>query len=174
MKRLLACLALAFCSSLAFTNTVSAQAKQAEPLVGCVDPSVRQLAEHIKHHYTDQGFITARDAMIHMKSLDAFPVMLELKKGQLYQIIYVGQANGTVHKMVLYDGNDNVLKEKEIYKQKGELPGNYIIFEFTPDRTDTYLLMVMTKLKNKDFCGSITILTPDPAKGHIDYKPFQP
>lgn len=150
------------------------QKKEPGTIVGCMDPVVRQQAEHIKKHYLSQGFMMFRDAMINMTSMDAVPVMMQLTKGRLYEFIYVGQPDGTHHKLVLFDGNDRQIAEKYVYKKKGELPSNYLIYEFTPERTDTYLLMVATRLKNKEFCGSLSVLTPDTTRADITYKPFQP
>lgn len=157
------------------TSSFAQQKKEvAAPIVGCMDPIVRQQAEHIKQHYMAQGFTAYRDAMINMTSMEAIPVMMQLMKGQLYEIVYVGQPDGTNHKLVLFDGNDHQITEQYVHKSKGQLPANYLIYEFTPERTDTYLLMVATRLKNKDFCGSLSVLAADSTKTGVAYKPYQP
>lgn len=162
------------CLCLGTSAFAQPQAKEAMPIVGCMDPVVRQQAEQIKQHYIAQGFTTYRDAMVNMTSMDAVPVMIQLIKGQLYEIIYVGQPAGTNHKLVLLDGNDHQIAEEYVHKKKGELPANYLIYEFTPERTDTYLLMVGTRLKNKDFCGSLSVLAADSTKAGVAFKPYEP
>ncbi len=153
---------------------VAAQKKAPEQPVGCIDANLRLQADEIKQHYTAQGFKVYRDAMINMSSMEPFPVMVQLTGGQLYQIIFVGQAAATNHKMVLYDGNDKAIGEKSITRGQGDGPTNFLIYEFVPGRTDMYLLTFMTRLKNKDFCGSVCIVAADRSKGKIEYKPYQP
>ncbi len=150
-----------------------AQKKIVQP-VGCMDPILRQQADEIKQHYVSQGFVVYRDAMINMSSMEPFPVMVQLMRGQLYEIVFVGQAAATNHKIVMYDGADNKLDERFVTKRHGDDPTNYIIYEFVPERTDTYLLTFMTRLKNKDFCGSVCLLAADRSKGEIKFKPYVP
>ena len=152
---------------------LSAQKKNSGPVVGCIDPNLRLQADAIKQHYVSQGFKVYRDAMVNMSSQETFPIVVQLTGGQLYQIIYVGQQAAANHKMVIYDGADNKLVERPP-NRNGEEWTNYIIYEFVPERSDVYLLTFMTKLKNKDFCGSVCILEADRSKGKIEYKPYVP
>ncbi len=153
-----------------------AQPKGQMQPVGCVDPILRSQSAIIKEHFVSQGFVVMRDAMINMSSMEDFPVMVQLVRGQLYQIIFVGQSAATNHKLVIYDGSDNKMDEKHVSRNRdlSEEQTNFLIYEFIPDRTDMYMLTFMSRLKNKDFCGAVSILTADPKKGKIEYKPYQP
>lgn len=160
----------------AFSEAAEAQKKEQAQPVGCIDAIIRAQAAGIREHYTSQGFVVYRDAMINMSSMEPFPIMVQLSRGQLYQIVFVGQSAATNHKMVLYDGADNKIDERFISraKSKGEEQNNYLIYEFIPERTDMYMLTFMSRLKNKDFCGSVCILAADRKKGKIEYKPYVP
>jgi hypothetical protein len=152
------------------------KAAPAQP-VGCIDANIRLQADGIKQHYVAQGFKVYRDAMINMSSQEPFPVMVQLTAGQLYEIIFVGQPAASNHKMILYDGEDKKIDEKSLARNGKSLsdePTNYIIYEFVPKRTDMYLLTFMSRLKNKDFCGSVCIVAADRSKGNIRYKPYVP
>ncbi len=154
-----------------------AQQRGGDPrqIVGCQDPVLRAQADDIKKHFTEQGFKVYRDAMISMESMQPFPIMVQLQKGQLYQIIFVGQQAASNHRMVMYDGNDRKVDEKFIYKRGGKdggAPTNYLIYEYVPERTDTYLFEFLTRLKNKQFCGSVCIVAADRSKGEIKYTPY--
>lgn len=142
--------------------------------VGCIDPTIRAQADAIKQHYVSQGFSVYRDAMINMSSMQPFPIMVQLVHGYFYQIIFVGQSAATNHKMVIYDGADNKIDEKFVFRKQDGDQNNYIIYEFAPERTDMYMLTFMTRLKNKDFCGSVCIVAIDRSKGSIEYKPYAP
>ena len=176
MKKIIVCLISILVLGTSFQEQAIAQKKDPVQPVGCIDAIIRAQAVDIRDHYTSQGFIVYRDAMINMSSMEPFPIMVQLSRGQLYQIIFVGQSAATNHKMVLYDGADNKIDEKFISRSKstGTEPTNYLIYEFVPDRTDMYLLTFMSRLKNKSFCGSVCIVAADRSKGKIQYKPFVP
>ncbi len=153
-----------------------ADAQKGEPRqpVGCIDPALRLQADAIKQHYAAQGFKVYRDAMINMESMVPFPIMVQLVKGQLYQIVFVGNPRATTHRMIMYDSNDRKVDEKFTTKRHGDDPTNYIVWEIVPDRTDMFLFEFMTRLKNENFCGSVCILAADASKGPVKYTPYVP
>ena len=159
--------------AIGFHENLSAQKTPVQP-VGCIDMNIRAQANGIKQHYVAQGFTVYRDAMINMSSLEPFPIVVQLVRGQLYEIIFVGQPAATNHKMVLYDGADNMIDERFIARRQDIDQTNYFVYEFVPDRTDVYMLTFMTRLKNKNFCGSVCIVTADQSKRQIRYKPYRP
>jgi hypothetical protein len=171
MKKTLSYLIAIIILAAGATNASFAQ-KGTVPPVGCVDPSMRLQADGIKQHFTAQGFKVYRDAMINMESMVPFPVMVQLNRGQLYQIIFVGHPAATNHKIVLYDGADNKIDEKFITRHHGNDKTNYIIYSIVPERTDMYMFTFMTRLKNEHMCGSVCIVAADPSKGMIEYKPY--
>ncbi|MBS1614761.1 MAG: hypothetical protein JST06_01435 [Bacteroidetes bacterium] len=168
MKRIFS---LALCI-LCFTQIARAQGGQ--QLVGCMDPAIRLQAETIKQHYVKQGFKVYRDAMINMESMVPFPIMVQLAKGHLYEIIFVGNPRATNHRMMVYDSDDRKFDEKSVSKHHGDDASNYIIYEFSPERTDAYVFEFMTRLKNENFCGSVCILAADATKGEVKYTPYTP
>ncbi|MEO6833390.1 MAG: hypothetical protein ABI169_14380 [Chitinophagaceae bacterium] len=159
---------------LMFCLPLFAQKGAREPLVGCIDPALRLQADSIKQHYLKQGFVVYRDAMINMESMMPFPVVVQLVRGHLYEIIFVGPKAATNHKMVVYDGDEHKLNEESNFRKFGKTPTNYIVYEFMPERTDNYLLTLMSRWKNKDFCGSLCILATDKTKTEIKYTPYTP
>jgi hypothetical protein len=143
-----------------------------KPSVGCIDKSIRLQADEIKHFYTEQGMVVLRDAMINMESMVPFPVMAEFRKGERYQIVFVGHQAVQRMKMEVFDGNDNRIEERFTYRSRQQ--PNYIIYNFAPERTDTYLFTFMQKLKNENMCGSLCILKLDANKQLTEIKPYQP
>jgi len=167
--RTLSFAAVFLCSAVAASAQQKGEPRQA---VGCQDPILRSQADDIKKHFTGQGFTVYRDAMINMESMSPFPVMVQFQRGQLYEIIFVGQQAATNHRMVIYDGNDRKIDEKFVFKRGSKEVTNYMVYEFVPERTDTYLLEFMTRLKNKEFCGSVCIVAVDRSKGEVKYTPY--
>jgi hypothetical protein len=159
--------------AIVFAAPAIAQTEQRQP-VGCIDPTIRLQADAIKQHYLSQGFKVYRDAMINMESMVPFPIMVQLAQGHLYEIIFVGNPAATNHKMMVYDSNDRKFDEKFVSKHHGEEASNYIIYEFVPERTDAYVFEFMTRLKNKQVCGSVCILAVDASKGQVKYTPYTP
>lgn len=149
-----------------------ADAQRAKPSVGCIDRSIRLQADEIKQHYTNQGFTVFRDAMLNMESMTPSPVMVEMKKGELYQIIFVGSTEAVRMNLSLFDGNDNKLEDRFVYKNRQQ--PNYIIIPFSPERTDTYLIALMQKWKNKELCGSLCIVRMgSTGKQDVKITPYQ-
>jgi hypothetical protein len=172
MKKSVIYLMAAIGLSLSFNAEVAAQKREPVQPVGCMDATLRAQAAEIKQHYVDQGFVVFRDAMINMSSMEPFPVMVQLAAGHLYQIVFVGQAAATNHKIEIFDGADHKLDEKFISRSRDRQVSNYIVYEFVPERTDMYLFTFMTRLKNRDFCGSVSILAADQRKQKLEYKPY--
>lgn len=168
MKSLLFSLALS-CSFIAASPVVHAQQQKAS--VGCIDGAIRQQAQEMKDHYVKQGFEVFRDAMISMSSMEPYPVIVQLQKGQFYQIIFVGSTADSKMKLELYDGHDTKLDEKTAERNR-EQP-NYISYSITPEQSDTYMFLLMQKQKNKDMCGSFTILQLKKDKKDVSVTPYQ-
>lgn len=165
MKRLqfIAVFCALFCS-------FDALAQRPQSAVGCIDKGIRLQADEIKQHYTRQGFVVYRDAMLNMESMSPSPVMVEMRRGDLYQIIFVGTLEVQRMNMDIYDGNDNKILQRFMYKNRQQ--PNYLIVNFVPERTDTYLITLMQKLKNKDMCGSLCILRLDSDKPATRIEPY--
>lgn len=154
----------------AFSLPVSFGALAQKPAVGCIDKSIRLQADEIKHFYIDQGMIVYRDAMINMESLQPIPVMTDLQKGQLYQVVFVGHPAAQRMKLEMFDGNDNKMDEK--FTMRGRDMPNVIIYTVTPERTDSYLFTFMQKLKNENMCGSVCILKIASGQQAVQIKPY--
>lgn len=154
MKKVRRHFAALFVFLLAFAAGSHAQ----QPNVGCIDKNLRLQADEIKQHYVQQGFTVYRDAMVGMQSMSPFPIVVQMSKGQLYQIIFVANQNASKQSIDIYNGRDQKIDEKKATRNR-EQP-NYIQFTFIPEQTDNYLFVLMQKWKAKDICGSFTILKP--------------
>lgn len=132
---------------------IDAQAQQ--PKIGCVDKAVRLQAEQLKHDLKVQGQEVYKDAMIGMTNMEPYPVAVQLEARELYQLIFVANANASKIYFELYDGTDKKIGEKKI-DNKGN--NNFVVYSFMPQKTDMYLVVLTQKVKGKkEICGSFSI-----------------
>lgn len=139
--------------------------------VGCMDASIRLQSQEIKQHFLKQGFEVYKDAMISMSSMEPYPVIVDLQKGMFYQIIFVGNVGDSKMKMEVYDGHDTKLDEKLVMRNRDQ--NNFISYSFTPEQSDTYMFLLLQKMKAKDMCGSFTILKLKGDQKNATVQPFE-
>lgn len=150
MKQIISLLFL----SAVFTSAIPANAQQ-QPNIGCMDKTLRLQAEQIKQDLKAQGMSVYKDAMVSMESREPFPIAVQLTKGQMYQMVFVGSKEASRLTFELYDGQDNKIDQKEL---DDPADANYVIYPFIPDKTDVYLVVLTQKLKSKTLCSSFCIL----------------
>jgi len=144
-----------FCLVVFLFGSKSIYAQQ--PALGCDDKAMRIQSQQLKHDFASQGLSVYKDAMISMESHQPFPVAVQLDKGKLYQLIFIGSRDAKKISMELFDGADKKIDERIIKKPKEQ---NFVVYSFTPEKTDMYLL-VFTQIKgSKSMCGSFSIMQP--------------
>ncbi len=124
--------------------------------IGCVEPGLRVQVREITQQFADQGFTVTRDAMIHMENKEPFPIVVDLKKGVFYQIVFVGNTKAIKLSLETYDVQNKLLDQR--HSQTGKFEPNYISFSFTPEVSGRYMFLLTQKTKLKKFCGSFTIM----------------
>lgn len=148
---ILACLTLAF----------NAANGQILPSLGCNDKSIRLQSEQYKQDFKAQGQEVYRDAMVNMESRQPTPVAIQLNKGVLYQMIFVGSRDANKISFELFDGEDRKIDEKSL---KNPEMTNFIVYSFVPEKTDLYLVILTQVKGTQSLCGSFTIMQPGSAK----------
>lgn len=135
----------------------AAPAMAQKPAVGCMDRAIRIQAEQAKQNFIKQGMAVYKEAMIGMDPNTPYPVAVQLEKGELYQIVYVGSLSATKMRFELLDGNDKQIDEKVLNRP---VENNMVIYSFVPEKSDIYMLMLTQKVR-KPTCGSIAIFRKD-------------
>lgn len=135
---------------------IAGNALAQQPKIGCVDKMIVQRAEVAKASFTKQGMKVYKSAMISMTDQESFPIEVQLDKGKTYQILFIGDEESQKITAELYGNKNKMIERKKL--SQGDEPG-YISFNFSPEKTDIYLLMVTQKQKhNRNMCGNVTIL----------------
>ena len=168
MKKL-AFLPLLFLAVL-FTQKLHAQH---QPNLGCKDTTILKQAYDIRNHYTEQGFVVMRDAMLGMESRVPYPVLMQLNKGDLYILVFIGSPLSKRIDLDLYDGNNQTIARMNVQRNRDQ--PNYIIHNFSPTYSGEYLVVTLQKLKEKSMCGSFFVLKldPDKAKKGASFIPYE-
>lgn len=133
----------------------SASAQQQAPKIGCKNPEISRQAAELKEDMRKQGFEIVNDAMLEMTSKESFPIVVQLKQGEFYQIVFVGDVRSKKMELELYKDKYNRLMNHSRRPVLHE--SNVISVSFAPEETGNYLLMPMQNLKKEMLCGSITI-----------------
>lgn len=135
---------------------------QQQPNLGCKDTTLLKQGMDIKKHYLDQGFTLYRDAMIGMESRIPYPVIMQMKRGELYVIVFIGSAEARRLDLDLYEPNEVVIEKINVQRNRDQ--PNYIIHTFSPLYTGEYLAVALQKWKDKSMCGSFFVLKMDGSK----------
>lgn len=151
MKSLFSFIAILFISF-----TASAQSEQ----LGCIDKDMRVQAEGLKQSFIKQGLSVYKDAQFTMKSQSPMPIVIEMIKGRIYQMVYVGSTQAQKLRMEVLNGDHR----KVTIKETGKGDPNFIVYSFIPEKTDSYIVILSEKFKGATACGSFTLLHDAPKK----------
>jgi hypothetical protein len=146
MKKLISAIAL-----VAISYTAQAQE---QPRIGCMDRAIRIQAEQIKQGFIKQGLNVYKDAMLNMTSKEEYQIAVQLTKGQIYQMVYIGSRQSSKITFDLYQGRNRI--DHKVLNSPEE--SNQIVYSFIPEKSDLYLVVLTQKQKNRDICGSFTIM----------------
>jgi len=149
MKHIILLLTIALLSSQGFAQ------QQSAPGIGCIDKDIVLRIDDVKHSYIEKGLKIYKDAMVTMESEVPYSIEVKLQKNIKYRFLYMGSDISAKSSIELYDGDDKLVTKKEI--ARSEQPG-YIAFDYTPAKTDVYLVILNQKQKHATMCGSFTIL----------------
>lgn len=162
MKSLFSFIAILFISFAA-----NAQSEQ----LGCIDKDMRVQAEGLKQSFIKQGLTVFRDAQFTMKSQEPMPIAIDMVKGRIYQMVFVGSTQAQKIRIEVLNGEH----KKVTVKETGKGDPNYIVYSFIPEKSDSYLVMLSEKFKGVSACGSFTLLHDAPKQAEANQnKPSAP
>jgi hypothetical protein len=142
-----------------------------KPTTGCVDAAIEAQATGIKLGLSKKGMTVFQEGMFKMQSMEPIPVAVKLTAGIPYELIFVGSESANRLTMEIFDGTDNKIDERI------ERSMNNIVYSFTPQKTDVYLVTLYQKRGLKDMCGYFGVMmkgTPRPAAPKRDSVKKQP
>ena len=154
MKNLSLILLVALCSLTGFN--AGAQ-PMAAPQSACDNVSILQQVDSLKKEFEKAGFIVVKEASMSMESEYELPVIVPLREGSWYRVIFIGDVSSKLYEVRMFDWN-----EKQVVYQKkmwGDVDGNIIDYNYIPQFTEYHMIKpVQVNKKKKNLCGYIMLL----------------
>jgi hypothetical protein len=113
-------------------------------------------ADSLKKLFALQGFEIIKEANLEMKSQYETPIILSLKEGTWYRIIFIADKSSKLYEVRMYDWNEKqVVYEKQKPKDMG---GNIINYDYIPRFTEFHMIKpVQINKKKKDIMGTMLL-----------------
>ena len=154
IKKYVSVLFLAMISTfLAFKTSAQTYVKQVVNYE--VSPIMSQV-DSLKKAYSQQGFIVVKEAPMAMESEYEIPVIVPLKEGTWYKVVFIGEITSKLYEVRMFDNN-----EKQVVYQKkmwGDVDGNIINYDYIPRFTEYHMIRpVQVNKKKKQVSGYIML-----------------
>ncbi len=124
----------------------------------CRTGNILQQADSIKQYYTKEGFTVLREASVSMDSEDELPILIPLKQGEPYEIVFIGDNRSNICEVKMYD-----YKEQQVaYQRKkdGEQDPHIIQYQYKPQASEYHMIkpVQVNQQQKKNLCGYIIFL----------------
>jgi hypothetical protein len=120
------------------------------------NPAIMVQVDSLKKEFEKQGFVLARESGMNMESEYEIPVILPLKEGTWYRIIFIGDITSKLYEVRMFDW-----QEKQVVYQKkmwGDIDGNIINYDYIPKFTEYHMVKpVQINKKKKQVAGYFMI-----------------
>jgi hypothetical protein len=113
--------------------------------------AIQSQADSIKAIYAKQGFVVAKESGMNMESEYEVPVILPLKEGTWYRVVFIGDITSRLYEVRMFDWN-----EKQVFygkKMWGDVDGNVISYDYIPKFTEYHLVKPVQINKKKKQVG---------------------
>jgi len=123
----------------------------------CDNVSMLQQVDSIKKAYENSGFIVVKEASMNMESEYELPVIVPLREGTWYKVIFIGDMTSKIYEVRMFDW-----AEKQVFYKKNmwaDVDGNIINYDYIPKQTEYHMIKpVQVNKKKKSLCGYIMLL----------------
>jgi hypothetical protein len=145
---------------LAMAFSLSTNKAHSQPLVTQVasfetSPIMLQV-DSLKKEFEKQGFVLLKEANMAMESEYEIPVIVPLKEGTWYRVIFIGDITSKLYEVRMFDWN-----EKQVVYQKkmwGDVDGNVINYDYIPRFTEYHMIKpLQVNKKKKQLTGYIML-----------------
>lgn len=134
----------------------AAAAQTTAASLGCKDATILTQASELQNNLVNQGFEVLNNAMLSMDSRTELPIVVRMKQGEFYQVVFVGNTRSNRINLDLFHQKRKLVLHKEQRPMKQT--SNAISFSFSPEETDDYTFTLSQVIKSGSTCGSFTIL----------------
>jgi hypothetical protein len=123
----------------------------------CNNASIMQQVDSLKQIFQKDGFIVVKESSMAMESEYEIPVIVPLKEGSWYRIIFIGDISSKLYEVRMFDWNERqVVYQKKMW---GDVDGNIINYDYIPKFSEYHMIKpVQVNKKMKKLCGYIMLL----------------
>ena len=124
----------------------------------CNNKLIRHQIDSLKNVFQRSGFTVIQEASVSMESENELPVMVPMKMGTPYQVVFVGDAQSQSFEVKMYD-----FREKQVFHSRTNAKDgktNIISYSYIPQMSEYHLISTSqtNSKKNKNLCGYILLL----------------
>ncbi len=109
------------------------------------DPALRKQADSLRNRYADNGYTLVEGIPVTMKSDSQLPVIVNLTRGDWYQVIFIGDKRSRASEISLFDFDEHkVAYKRNLISQDG----NVISCSYVPQGSEYHLIRTMQSTKH--------------------------
>jgi hypothetical protein len=124
----------------------------------CNNKMILRQIDSLKNVFHRGGFTIIQEASISMESENELPVMVPMKMGTPYQVVFIGDAQSQSFEVKMYD-----FREKQVFHSRTNAKDgttNIISYSYIPQMSEYHLISTSqtNNNKHKNLCGYILLL----------------
>jgi hypothetical protein len=142
-------------SSLLLLSTTAAIAQDQNP---CDNNLIQKQVDSLKNIFIKNGFMIMQEANVAMESESELPVIVPMKMGANYQVVFIGDVHSQSYEVKMYDFN-----EKQVYHRKSNYSDrkeNIITYSYVPQMSEYHMIrqVQVNNKQKKNLCGYFILL----------------
>ncbi len=141
---------------LGITFSINAYAQPMVKKVAFDNPSILAQVDSLKVEFEKQGFTVVKESPMAMESEYEIPVVVPLREGTWYRVIFIGDITSKLYEVRMLDWN-----EKQVVYQKkmwGDVDGNIINYDYIPRFSEYHMIKPVQVNKKKKQVGGYVML----------------
>ncbi len=134
-------------------NTASAQDQNP-----CDNNLIQKQVDSLKSIFLKNGFMIIQEANVAMESESELPVIVPMKMGSNYQVVFIGDVHSQSYEVRMYDFNEKqVFHRKSNYADNSE---NIITYSYIPQMSEYHMIrpVQVNNKQKKNLCGYFILL----------------
>ncbi|NOU39426.1 MAG: hypothetical protein HOO89_11995 [Ferruginibacter sp.] len=120
------------------------------------NPAIVAQADSLKALFAKQDFVAVKEAGMAMESEYEIPIIVPLKEGTWYRVVFIGDITSRLYEVRMFDWN-----EKQVVYQKkmwGDVDGNIINYDYIPRFSEYHMIKPVQVNKKKKQVGGYFII----------------
>ena len=122
----------------------------------CNSKHILQQVDSLKKVFEQSGFKIIQESSVNMESEHELPVIVPMKMGTPYQVVFIGDAQSQSYEVKMFD-----FSEKQVFHSRTNNGNtNIISYAYTPQMSEYHLISTSqtNSERKKNLCGYILLL----------------